>query len=87
MRRLVNEGGTLVGKFNDQRAQPGGSRWLKFDGYEVTRRAQFAPNSMLAFAPCHTSWHAVAAVQAGVARDTIQAFVSSRQKIPKEKCG
>lgn len=76
-----------MGKFKDGKTQPFASRWMKFDGYEVIRKAQFAPNSVVAFAPCFTSWHAVAAVKSGVARDTIQAFVSSKKKILKEECG
>jgi len=84
---LLHKGGTLVGKFNNGLSQPGASRWMSFNNYEVARKAQFAPNSLMAFAPCHTSWHAVSPINAGVARDSIQAFVSSKDKIPKEKCG
>ena len=85
-RKLVGKGGTLVGKFKDGRKQTGGSTWQSFDGFVPVRRAAFEPNSALAFAPCHTSWHAVEAMGGAVVRDTIQGFISSETKRPKKAC-
>ena len=87
---LKGAGGTLVGKFRDGKQQKEGSKWEGFGGYNVVKRAPFTPNSVFAFAPCYTSWHAVAplAMKGAVRRDTIQAFISTKSpKVNKERCG
>ena len=63
--------GTTMYKSLDTR--PGAST-TKF---KAMKQARFLPNSVLAFAPCKSSWHGVEErkIHQGIVRDTIQAFV------------
>eukprot|EP00959_Pyramimonas_sp_CCMP1952_P330977 6931062-Pyramimonas_sp.AAC.1 len=54
---------------------------------QVEKKVPYLPNTMLAFAPCHTSWHALRPLEVdNFKRDTIQGFVSFKQDVKKEKC-
>jgi hypothetical protein len=53
---------------------------------QVERRVAYVPNTMLAFAPCHTSFHAVRPIDVEIRRDSIQGFVMFKQDVNKEKC-
>ena len=45
--------------------------------FKAMKQARFLPNSVLAFAPCKSSWHGIEErkINQGIVRDTIQAFV------------
>jgi hypothetical protein len=68
--------GTLVFKSAMQELSTGRMRMeeLGSPGFKTAFQAQFAPNFLLAFAPCSTAWHGVAAIKSAgrVHRDTIQ---------------
>lgn len=62
----------------------GGGRRNKAD-FDTIEKAHYLPNSVLAFAPCHTSWHAVEYTES--VRDTIQGFIKSEgSSMPKATC-
>ena len=51
-----------------------------WEGYTVSERVKFVPNSAFVFAPCASAWHAVPEVPltGSTVRDTLQAFIKSR---------
>ncbi|KAK3283532.1 hypothetical protein CYMTET_8765 [Cymbomonas tetramitiformis] len=55
--------------------------------WKIAYRAPYTPNSVLAFAPCWSSWHGVPPMREGVIRDTIQGFVRSSLRVTKSSCG
>uniref|UniRef100_A0A6T7URF2 Fe2OG dioxygenase domain-containing protein n=1 Tax=Pyramimonas obovata TaxID=1411642 RepID=A0A6T7URF2_9CHLO len=79
--------GTLMLRSKNKRIQPQGSKWesWKDPDFEVVKRADFVPNSVFAFAPCHSSWHAVPKFSGRHARDTIQAFINSPDRLNPRK--
>jgi len=52
---------------------------VSFDGYTIHGRVPFVPNSVLAFAPCKTAYHAVPHLSAPghTSRNTLQAFIKA----------
>lgn len=84
----ISEGGTAVVKSKSGRVQTKGSKrasWKSSD-WIVADRAPYKHNTVFAFSPCYSSWHAVPQVAHAFARDTIQGFVSSRTSVAKQKC-
>mmetsp|Transcript_50916 Transcript_50916/g.94877 ORF Transcript_50916/g.94877 Transcript_50916/m.94877 type:complete len:431 (+) Transcript_50916:325-1617(+) len=78
--------GTLIvrSKSNQTAKSSGGKKWS--DDFEVFKTAEYVPNSVVAFAPCYSSWHAVrATVVPNMARDTIQSFVHMDEGRSKKK--
>jgi hypothetical protein len=71
----IADQGTLVVKSLAGKIVKSGSGRASWDNMEVIRQAKFLPNSMLAFAPCQASWHAVKRTDTPTQRDTIQGFV------------
>ena len=54
---------------------------------KISKTARFLPNTLFAFPPCLSSWHAVVAFGQDVCRDTIQGFVmSSNVNVEKRSC-
>ena len=84
-------GGTCVVRSRSGRVQHGDSSWETWNDpdFEIVDRAAFHPNSVFAFAPCQSSWHAVERMSSSAAyRDTIQSFVMTLggDKVRKAKC-
>jgi len=63
-------------------------RYVKFQGkYYRFKQCEFEANRLVAFAPCHSAWHAVPLQNLdGTPRDTIQSFVGSTSAFPLGKC-
>ena len=84
-----SDGGTAVIRSKSRREQFGDSTWESWTDpdFEVVRRARYVPNSVFAFAPCLSSWHAVPKLQQTFVRDSIQTFIMSKQwKDKKSHC-
>ena len=84
-----SDGGTAVIRSKSRREQFGDSTWESWTDpdFEVVRRARYVPNSVFAFAPCLSSWHAVPKLQQAFVRDSIQTFIMSKQwKDKKSHC-
>lgn len=67
------------------------SKWMdpKDKQWETVKQAPFVPNTVMAFAICDRSWHAVPKVANKAVRDTIQTFirgVDSNKVPPKGQC-
>ena len=84
----ITQGGTSVVKSKTGKDQKVGSKREGWNDrqWTVAKKAAYVPNSVFAFAPCFTSWHAVPRVNQAFARDTIQGFISSRKQVPKKNC-
>ena len=85
----ASDGGTAVIRSKSRREQFGDSTWESWTDpdFEVVRRARYVPNSVFAFAPCLSSWHAVPKLQQAFVRDSIQTFIMSKQwKDKKSHC-
>ena len=54
---------------------------------QVSKTARFIPNTLFAFPPCLSSWHAVVRFNANICRDTIQGFVMNDLRLEKRVCG
>lgn len=63
-------------------------RYVKFQGkYYRFKQCEFEANRLVAFAPCHSAWHAVPLQNLdGTPRDTIQSFVGSTSAFRLGKC-
>ena len=50
--------------------------------FEVVRMAPFVPNTLFAFAPCSSAWHAVEQLgkKSGWRRDSLQSFVMAKEQ-------
>ena len=80
--------GTSILRSNSNRVQKQGTRHFKFGPDFVTAfKAPFVPNTVIAFAPCWHSWHAVETMTESVMRDTLQGFVVSSITGKKQPCG
>lgn len=57
---------------------------VSFDGYTIHSRVPFVPNSVLAFAPCTTAYHAVPHLSSPghTSRNTLQAFIKVHSLLP-----
>jgi len=51
---------------------------LDGDDFVIAKKAGFVRNTVMAFASCEKSWHAVQKVEGSIQRDTLQGFVSGQ---------
>eukprot|EP00241_Pyramimonas_parkeae_P006839 CAMPEP_0114255988 /NCGR_PEP_ID=MMETSP0058-20121206/17886_1 /TAXON_ID=36894 /ORGANISM="Pyramimonas parkeae, CCMP726" /LENGTH=323 /DNA_ID=CAMNT_0001370471 /DNA_START=93 /DNA_END=1064 /DNA_ORIENTATION=- len=86
----VRRYGTNVYRSRSGRTQESSSKWYdaKDKDFSVVEHADFVPNSVFAFAPCFSSWHAVPRTRPGDRRDTVQAFIITPKAVdvPKAEC-
>ena len=80
--------GTSILQSKVGRVQKAGTKHYSFGPeWETKFRAPFVPNTVIAFAPCFHSWHAVETMTEHVMRDTLQGFVVSSIGGKKQPCG
>mmetsp|Transcript_10109 Transcript_10109/g.21074 ORF Transcript_10109/g.21074 Transcript_10109/m.21074 type:complete len:295 (-) Transcript_10109:427-1311(-) len=80
--------GTSILRNKNGRVQRAGTKHYTFGPeWETAFRAPFVPNTVMAFAPCYHSWHAVETMTERVMRDTLQGFVTSSIGTKKGPCG
>jgi len=80
----VAQAGTCVVRSLTGEVTKSGSGRHGWEDMEVAFQAKFVPNSMMAFAPCTSSWHAVKKTAGKVTRNTIQGFVHINDKTPRK---
>lgn len=86
----MSTAGTQIVRSNKGTSQKE-SKWMdpKDKQWQIVKQAPFIPNTVMAFAICDKSWHAVPKVGSKAVRNTIQTFirgVDAKQVPPKGKC-
>ena len=89
--KVSPKSGTYVLRSRTGQVQQGHSKRCNFGrDFATLKQVKFAPNSVFAFAPCYSSWHAVRRVDSSEPRDTIQAFLKDARpkalRILKGRC-